>query len=140
MNTRALPSSVKADLTLVGITPTSSYARLLPVLLGLGFGMGLLTAAVVAAAVRAVPAERAGLASGVNNTARQAAGALAVAVFGAVTASPHDADRFTSGLHVLGAGSALLWLVALAVTWWTLDRAIRPPRRCRIRSGERARR
>jgi len=48
--------------------------------------MGLLTAA--AAAVRAAPADRSGLASGVNNTARQAAGALAIAIYGAIAGSP----------------------------------------------------
>jgi DHA2 family methylenomycin A resistance protein-like MFS transporter len=53
---------------------------LLPVLLGTGtgVGMGLLTASVVATAVRSVPPERAGLDGWVTNTARQTAGALAV--------------------------------------------------------------
>jgi predicted MFS family arabinose efflux permease len=47
-----------------------------PALLGVGFGVGLFTAPVVAAALRAVPPERSGLASGINNTARQAGTAL----------------------------------------------------------------
>ncbi len=59
---------------LIGLGSGSSYLRFLPLLVGLGIGMGFLTAAVVTAAIRAVSAERAGLASGVNNTARQAAG------------------------------------------------------------------
>ncbi|CAL99437.1 DHA2 family methylenomycin A resistance protein-like MFS transporter [Saccharopolyspora erythraea NRRL 2338] len=106
--------------SLVGITPDSGYARLLPALLGLGTGMGLLTAAVVAAAVRAVPADRAGLAGGVNNTARQTAGALAVAVFGGITGGPADAVRFTGGLHLLGLLSCALWISALALTWFAI--------------------
>jgi MFS transporter, DHA2 family, methylenomycin A resistance protein len=44
----------------------------------------VLTPAVVAAALDAVDPARSGLASGVNNTARQAAGAVGVAVYGAV--------------------------------------------------------
>jgi DHA2 family methylenomycin A resistance protein-like MFS transporter len=90
------------------------------VLLGLGIGMGLLTAAVVAAAVRAVPSDRAGLASGVNNTARQTAGALAVAVYGAVAGSPTNASGFTSGLHTIGLIGAIAWAAALALTWLTV--------------------
>ncbi|MDN5915217.1 MAG: MFS transporter [Pseudonocardia sp.] len=108
------------SVALIGLTPTSGYLRFLPVLLGLGLGMGMLTAAVVAAAVRSVPAERAGLASGVNNTARQAAGALAVAIYGAVVGSPTDPDRFTSGLHIIGAVGAVVWIAALALTWLTI--------------------
>jgi DHA2 family methylenomycin A resistance protein-like MFS transporter len=110
------------SLAFLGLTPESSYPRLLPVLLGLGVGMGLLTAAVVAAAVRAVPAERAGLASGVNNTARQAAGALAVAVYGAVAGTPSNGSAFTSGLHVLGVVGAVTWLAALGLTLLTVER------------------
>lgn len=102
---------------LLTVAPSSSYARLLAVLLGLGVGMGLLTAAVVAAAVRAVRADRAGLASGVNNTARQAGGAIGIAIYGATTGSPTHPAAFTAGLHLVGAGGALLWLVAVAVTW-----------------------
>jgi MFS transporter, DHA2 family, methylenomycin A resistance protein len=108
------------SLVLLGIAPTSSYIRLLPVLLGLGIGMGLLTAAVVAAAVRAAPAERSGLASGVNNTARQAAGALAIAIYGAIAGSPKDAATFTGGLHVIAVLGLAAWLAALALTWFTI--------------------
>jgi DHA2 family methylenomycin A resistance protein-like MFS transporter len=108
------------SLAMLGIAPTSSYLRLLPVLLGLGIGMGLLTAAVVAAAVRAAPADRSGLASGVNNTARQAAGALAIAIYGAIAGSPHAATTFTAGLHTIGLLGAAAWLAALALTWLTI--------------------
>jgi DHA2 family methylenomycin A resistance protein-like MFS transporter len=107
-------------LALIGLEPDSPYIRLLPALLGLGLGMGLLTAAVVAAAVRSVPSDRAGLASGVNNTARQTAGALAVAVFGTVTGAPTDGAAFTSGLHTVGVIGAVAWVGALAVTWFTV--------------------
>jgi DHA2 family methylenomycin A resistance protein-like MFS transporter len=118
--TAGLLVGAAGSVAVAGVRPDSGYLGLLPFLLGLGFGMGLLTAAVVAAAVRAVPANRAGLASGVNNTARQAAGALAIAVYGAVAGSPTDPARFTDRLHLLGLGGAALWLLALPVAWLTI--------------------
>ncbi|OXM68816.1 MFS transporter [Amycolatopsis vastitatis] len=101
-------------LNLVRLNETSGYAALLPTLLGLGTGMGLLTTAVVTAAVSGIPAARAGVASGVNNTARQAGGAFGVAVLGAVAGEP--GDRFVAGLHVAGLIAGALWLAAIGVT------------------------
>ncbi|MGH2865992.1 MAG: MFS transporter [Solirubrobacteraceae bacterium] len=83
---------------LVTLQPGSSYLALLPALLLWGTGLGVLTPAVVAAAIGAVPAERAGLASAVNNTARQAAGAIGIAAFGALAGTP-TGPGFLAGLH-----------------------------------------
>ncbi len=119
-----LPMSLGLALGAVGslclllLTPGSAYPVLLPTLLGLGlgFGMGFLTAAVVSAAMRSVPADRAGLASSVNNTARQAAGALGIAVYGAITGNPAHPDAFTSGIHTLAIIGAATWTAALILT------------------------
>jgi DHA2 family methylenomycin A resistance protein-like MFS transporter len=108
-------------LALVLASTDGSYVLLLPCLLGIGLGMGLLTTSVVTAAMRACPPERQGLASGTNNTARQAAGALGVAVFGSVAGSPADAGSFVAGLHTIGIMCAALWLAAIAVTVWAVD-------------------
>ncbi len=54
-------------------TAHSGLPLLVPAFLLWGLGVGLLTPAVVAAAIAAVPTERSGLASAVNNTARQPA-------------------------------------------------------------------
>ena len=108
------------------VEPDSAYPVLLPTLLGLGLGMGLLTPAVVAAALRAGPPDRPGLSSGVNNTARQAGGALGVAVFGAMAQDPATPHRFTEGLHHIGVLSAVLWLAAVATTLVTVPRGGRP--------------
>jgi MFS transporter, DHA2 family, methylenomycin A resistance protein len=94
----------------------SSYVQLLPALLLWGIGMGILTPAVVAAAVRTVPAERAGLASAVNNTARQAGGAIGIAAFGAIAGNATDAGSFVSGMHLSALLAVGLWLLASAAT------------------------
>jgi DHA2 family methylenomycin A resistance protein-like MFS transporter len=98
-----------ALLTALGVD--SSYATLLPALLLWGAGLGILTPAVVAAAVGAVAAARAGLASAVNNTARQAGGAIGIAAFGALAGQPGSA-HFMTGFHIGAAIGAALFLVA----------------------------
>lgn len=82
----------------VAVNDDSSYLTLLPALLLLGSGLGVLTPAVVAAAIGAVPGDRAGLASAVNNTARQACGAIGIAAFGALAGDPLG-HGFVPGLH-----------------------------------------
>lgn len=93
----------------------SGFAALLPAFLLWGTGCGLLTPAVVAAAVATVPAERAGLGSAVNNTARQTGGAVGIAVAGAVAGQPGDPSRFVPGFHAVALGSACLYAAAAAL-------------------------
>jgi DHA2 family methylenomycin A resistance protein-like MFS transporter len=101
------------SLCLLGVH--DGYAPVVPVELGLGLGMGFLTAAVVNAAVASLPPDRAGLASGVNNTCRQAVGALGVAVYGAVVS-----QDVVTGLHTLAWVGGGLWILGLATTWLTV--------------------
>jgi MFS transporter, DHA2 family, methylenomycin A resistance protein len=105
------------QLCLLLVTPGGSYPRLVPALLGVGLGVGMFTAPVVAAAMRAVPPDRSGLASGVNNTARQAGTALGVAVFGAVAGSPAHALHFIAALRWLGVAAAIGWLIVAALIY-----------------------
>jgi sugar phosphate permease len=72
-----------------------------------GLGGPLVMPPVMALLLEAVPARRAGVASGVFNTSRQIGGALAVAVFGALLASR---ATFVSGLRdsLLIAATAVL--------------------------------
>jgi DHA2 family methylenomycin A resistance protein-like MFS transporter len=112
-------------LNLLRLRETSGYAVLLPTLLGLGAGMGLLTTAVVTAAVEGIPPARAGTASGLNNTARQAAGALGVAVLGAVAGEPSRRGEFLTGLHTVGLVAAVLWPAAIGVTLLSVRRRCR---------------
>jgi DHA2 family methylenomycin A resistance protein-like MFS transporter len=111
-----LALGVAGQASLLLLHPASPYPLLLPALVGLGVGLGLLTAAVVTAAIAAVPPDRSGLASGVNNTARQAGTALGVAVFGALAGGGDDPGHFVAGLHRAGLLGAALWLAAIVVT------------------------
>jgi DHA2 family methylenomycin A resistance protein-like MFS transporter len=99
---------------------TSSYLSLLPAVLLWGVGLAFLTPAVVSAAVSSVPAGRAGLASAVNNTTRQAAGAIGIAAFGAIASAP-TAAGFLQGFHVVAVIAAVLLLAAAVATVTLLD-------------------
>jgi MFS transporter, DHA2 family, methylenomycin A resistance protein len=101
--------------------PDSGYLALLPAFLGLGIGAGLFTAPVVAAAMAAVP-DRSGLASGINNTARQTGNAIGIAVFGAVAGGVGAPDAFVHGLHVLAAVGAAIWLAVAVLVARTVTR------------------
>lgn len=104
------------------LTVHGGYRELVPVELGLGIGMGFLTAAVVNAAVASLPPDRAGFASGVNNTCRQAFGAVGIILYGATVGSPAG---MITGLHTLAYLGTTLWLLALAITWLTVGRSTR---------------
>lgn len=97
-------------------TTSTSYLQLLPAMLAWGTGLGFLTPAVVAAAIAAAPAQRAGLASGVNNTARQAGGALGIAAYAALAGQPSEVARFLTGLHLTGLITAALFTAAAVAT------------------------
>lgn len=65
-----------------------------------------------------VPAERAGVASGIFNTFRQVGGAVAIAVFGALIAAP---SGFMTGLQI-SLGLAAAALLATGLSFLTLGR------------------
>jgi len=104
---------------LVGLAvavPETGWPLLLCALAVWGVGLGLLTPAIVAAALQAVP-ELPGLAAGASNTARQAGGALGVALFGAVAGGASAAGFVTrAGWLVAGAG-VVFALTAASVGW-----------------------
>ncbi|WP_225828138.1 MFS transporter [Streptomyces naphthomycinicus] len=93
-------------------TPTAVVAVLL---VPLALGCALTVPPLTAVMMEAVPAERAGLAAGVLNAARQVAGGLGIAVFGTLV----NGD-FAAGLRTSLAGSAVL----LALTF-LLSRRLR---------------
>lgn len=114
--TLGLLVSAGGVLALAWVGADSSASLLVPAMLAWGVGLGLLTPAVVAAAVAAVGPGRSGLASGANNTARQAAGAVGIAAYGAVAGSPAQQATFVHGLRLAGTGTAVLFVLAAAAT------------------------
>ena len=90
-----------------------------------GTGLGVMTPAIVAAAMGAVEPQRAGLAAAVNNTARQAGTAIGIAIAGALAGSPPGSD-FRAIALVAGA----VYLVA-AIPAMRGIRARRRPRSAR---------
>ncbi|MCA2223738.1 MFS transporter [Nonomuraea aurantiaca] len=99
------------------VRPAAPYLVLLPALAVIGLGAALLTPSVVALAMSDPPPGREGLVSAINNTARQAGGAIGVAAFGAMAGAP-GGPRFIGGLHgaAVVAGAAYLGVTALTLT------------------------
>lgn len=91
----------------------AAHALLVCALLVWGSGLGILTPAIVSAALLAVPDNRQGMASGASNTARQSGGALGVAVF-AAAAGDATAGPFASRSALLLAASAAAFALTAA--------------------------
>ena len=94
---------------------SESFWALLPGLLLGGVGMGMTMTPVTAAAMSAVPVDKAGVGSAVLNSARQVGGSLGIAVMGSIVASAssylvgfHDALRVGSFLCLVGAAVAVV--------------------------------
>jgi MFS family permease len=68
------------QLALIGLTPESSIGRLLPGLLVAGAANGVLNAALGRQAVASVPADRAAMGSGANNTARYVGSGIGITI------------------------------------------------------------
>jgi MFS family permease len=109
------------QLALVGLTPGSSIGRLLPGLLVAGAANGVLNAALGRQAVASVPAERAAMGSGANNTARYVGSGIGIAIVTVLLtrsgAAPGAAGLLsgwnvavwvTAGFSLLGALTVLL--------------------------------
>jgi DHA2 family methylenomycin A resistance protein-like MFS transporter len=96
-----------------------------PAFLLWGTGLGVMTPAIVAAAMGAVEPERAGLAAAVNNTARQAGTAIGIAIAGVLAGSPPGSD-----FRAIALGAGAIYLVA-AIPATRGIRARRRPRSAR---------
>jgi MFS transporter, DHA2 family, methylenomycin A resistance protein len=111
------PMAIGCVLAAIGVAqlglaePNSGYLTMLPALLSWGIGLGILTPAVVAAAIGALSSDRAGLASAVNNTARQAGGAIGIAAFGALAGR-----HFVAGFHTAALIGAAGFIAAAVAT------------------------
>ncbi|MEU6823642.1 MFS transporter [Streptomyces atriruber] len=102
-----------AALTMLGAVGAGSWPRLVPGLVVSGMGSGLLNAALPLLAVESVPAERAAMGSGANNTARYIGSAAGVALMIAVSTSSGDLGRGTDVAMAVSAGFAVLAAAAV---------------------------
>jgi EmrB/QacA subfamily drug resistance transporter len=103
------------------LTTGSHWTVLLPGFLIGGIGIGLVNAPLATTAVSTVRVERAGMASGINNTFRQIGIATGIAALGAIfsakTGNARTPAAFVHGLHsilLVGAGVAAVGAVVAA--------------------------
>jgi MFS transporter, DHA2 family, methylenomycin A resistance protein len=105
---------------LLGLTQSTPLPAMLPAFVLLPGGMGLAVPAMTTAILSAVPHERSGTASAVLNTARQAGGAVGVAVFGALLGQSHD--KIIPGLHASAVISTALLITAAVLAWLGVEK------------------
>ncbi|MGJ5750651.1 MFS transporter [Streptomyces puniciscabiei] len=114
------PLAVAGLLLLLYVDAGTPPALVSVLLVPLALGCALTVPPLTAAMMEAVPAERAGLAAGVLNSARQVAGGLGIAVFGALLG-----HGFEAGLRwSLAVGAALL-TVTFALSFRLAGRSAR---------------
>ncbi|HZE37532.1 MAG TPA: MFS transporter [Stackebrandtia sp.] len=101
-------------LSMIAVSRQPTYVMLLLPLACTGIALALITPAMVALVMGAAPPGRAGIASGVSNTARQTGGAIGVALFGALVGDAANPAAFVRGLAVVGGVGAVIYLAAVA--------------------------
>jgi EmrB/QacA subfamily drug resistance transporter len=92
----------------------ATFWALLPGLILGGFGMGLTMTPTTAAAMSAVPVDKAGVGSAVLNSGRQVGGSLGIAVMGAIVASAASGGVRTPETYLTGFHDALRVAAVLA--------------------------
>jgi DHA2 family methylenomycin A resistance protein-like MFS transporter len=93
----------------------SSYWRMLPAFVLIPSGIGLAVPAMTSSILAAVERAWAGTASAILNAARQAGGAVGVALFGALVS--HGRERIVTGLRSAAWISVMLLLSAASLAW-----------------------
>jgi DHA2 family methylenomycin A resistance protein-like MFS transporter len=106
-----LAIAIAGFLLLLPIDVHVPYALLWPGIIVFPFGIGIAVPAMTTALLGAVEKERSGIASGVLNAVRQAAGALGVAILGAI--SVHGIAGIRVGLGLSAAVIAVALLVGI---------------------------
>lgn len=104
--------TVASLLWLLTVDATTGVGALAPALLLAGFGVGFMLVPAIGVVVGSAPVDKAGVASGIQQSAQQLGGTLGIAVFGSVIASVVSA-RLPGALDAaLGGGPAAARLAA----------------------------
>lgn len=98
--------------SLLTFTRTTPYGVIAPLIFATGFGISLAMPAATAGAVSAAPAQYAGIAGGVVNSARQTGSVFGVAILGGFITT----GAFRHGFQLAVAVAAIIFLAAAAVT------------------------
>ena len=99
---------------LLGLGPHTPYIRMLPGFALIPLGMGLAVPAMTTTILGTVDKSASGIAAAVLNAARQAGGAVGVALFGAFAGNGH----LVSGLHAGVLTAAMAMLAAAGLAAW----------------------
>jgi DHA2 family multidrug resistance protein-like MFS transporter len=98
---------VVAGLALMStVTAASSYLIIAIALILLGIGMGVTVAPATGSIMQAVPLNKAGVGSAVNDTSREVGGALGIAVLGSIANSAYRSNIDSAVLEALPAEAA----------------------------------
>ncbi len=107
---------------------TSYLTDVLPAVIVFGLGLSVTVAPLTATVLASADVRHAGVASGVNNAVARAAGLVAVAALpaavGLTGASYHEPARFSQGFERATLASAVLLLIAAALTAAFVDNAV----------------
>ncbi len=98
----------------------SSYWQMLPAFALLPAGMGLGVPAMTTTVLASVGRESSGIAGGVLNSARQAAGVIGVAVFGSLAGNGRE--NVVSALNIAAIGCVVLLLTAAVVVYFAIPK------------------
>ena len=104
------------------LAATSPYLLMLPAFALLPAGMGLGVPAMTTTVLSAVAKEASGTASGVLNSARQAAGAMGVALFGSLAGDSND--LVVRGLHLSSLISVMLLLMVAVLAFRSIKAVV----------------
>lgn len=104
---------------LLRLGAASSYPSMLFSFILIPAGMGLAVPAMTTATLAAVDRKWAGTVSALLNTARQAGGAIGVAIFGAFVGNARD--HIVTGLHMASVTSAALLIGAALLAWFGVN-------------------
>ncbi|GAA2159264.1 MFS transporter [Actinomadura napierensis] len=111
-----LALSAVGEFAMLGLAPDAHWWRLVPGLAVSGIGSGLANAMLARLAVESVPADRASMGSGANNTARYIGASIGVAVVGAIaTGSGQGPSALAHGTDIAMLASAVVALAGAAL-------------------------